>query len=185
MRATGTKAGNGGGRKSGRSKVVAEPPRFRSLDLTGNVRMLTEQDIEELASDHLERGVADVQPNAPAGPTQPGTTQPGTTQPGPMQQTAASMLAAETATPVWSQAAPSWSSWSTSAAQQREVTANLANLPISGYDELSLPSLRARLRSLDADELTDLLEHERSHANREDVVTMFERRIAKLAQPAD
>src|SRR5258708_4427542 len=109
-RATGTRAGNAGsGRKAGRSRNAAEPPRFRSLDLTGNVRMLTDQDVAD--------------------------------QP--------------------------------------------AELPISGYDELSLPSLRARLRHLGAAELRDLLEYERSHGNREDIVTMFERRIAKLAEAAD
>ena len=31
------------------------------------------------------------------------------------------------------------------------------------------------------DELTVLIEHEKAHANREDVITMFERRITKLA----
>ncbi len=56
-----------------------------------------------------------------------------------------------------------------------------ANLPIDGYGELSLPSLRARLRNLDVDQLQVLVDHERSQANRADVVTMFERRIVKLS----
>ena len=54
-------------------------------------------------------------------------------------------------------------------------------LPVPSYDELSLPSLRARLRSLDADQLRVLVQYERSHAGRADVVAMFERRLAKLA----
>jgi hypothetical protein len=53
-------------------------------------------------------------------------------------------------------------------------------LPIDGYDGLSLASLRARLRNLDAGQLRVLIDHERSQANRVDVVTMFERRIVKL-----
>src|ERR1700722_3257435 len=53
-------------------------------------------------------------------------------------------------------------------------------LPVPSYDELSLPSLRARLRSLDADQLRVLVQYERSHAGRADVVAMFERRLAKL-----
>jgi hypothetical protein len=56
-----------------------------------------------------------------------------------------------------------------------------ADLPVPGYDSLSLPSLRARLRSLDAAQVGVLVEYERSHAGRADVVAMFERRIAKLA----
>jgi hypothetical protein len=54
-------------------------------------------------------------------------------------------------------------------------------LPVPSYDELSLPSLRARLRNLDADQLRVLVQYERSHAGRADVVAMFERRLAKLA----
>jgi len=59
-----------------------------------------------------------------------------------------------------------------------------APLPIPGYDALSLPSLRARLRSLSASQLRILLEYEKSHAGRHDVVMMFERRITKLESPA-
>ncbi|HEY7147777.1 MAG TPA: hypothetical protein VH637_26320 [Streptosporangiaceae bacterium] len=49
-----------------------------------------------------------------------------------------------------------------------------------GYDGLSVASLRARLRNLDAGQVRQLLAYERAHADRPDVVTMFERRIAKL-----
>lgn len=55
-----------------------------------------------------------------------------------------------------------------------------ATPPIPGYDDFSLASLRARLRGLSAGQLRKLVDYERSHANRDDVVTMFERRIAKL-----
>jgi hypothetical protein len=54
-------------------------------------------------------------------------------------------------------------------------------LPVPDYDQLSLPSLRARLRYLDAGQLRILLEYERSHARRTDILMMFERRAAKLA----
>ncbi len=53
-------------------------------------------------------------------------------------------------------------------------------LPIDGYDGLSLPSLRARLRNLDVAQLRQLVLYEISHAYRPDVVSMFERRIARL-----
>jgi cytoskeletal protein RodZ len=52
--------------------------------------------------------------------------------------------------------------------------------PLPNYDELSVASLRARLRNLDAAQVRRLAEYERAHAARADVITMFERRIAKL-----
>jgi hypothetical protein len=61
-----------------------------------------------------------------------------------------------------------------------DMPAESAGLPVAGYDGLSLASLRARLRNLDAEQVRALLDYERSAANRADVVTMFERRIAKL-----
>jgi hypothetical protein len=51
---------------------------------------------------------------------------------------------------------------------------------VANYDMLSLPSLRARLRSLDADQLAQLTNYERAHAARADVLRMFENRVAKL-----
>ena len=55
-----------------------------------------------------------------------------------------------------------------------------AGLPVPSYDELSIASLRARLRALDAAQVRDLLDYERAHASRANVITMFERRLAKL-----
>lgn len=53
-------------------------------------------------------------------------------------------------------------------------------LPLPNYDELSLASLRARLRNLSITDLGVLLAYERTHLNRTNVVTMFENRILKL-----
>ena len=61
-----------------------------------------------------------------------------------------------------------------------EVTRPSA-LPVPDYDALSLPSLRARLRTLSADQLRVLVRYERAHAGRADILAMFERRLAKLA----
>jgi hypothetical protein len=52
--------------------------------------------------------------------------------------------------------------------------------PLPGYDDLSLPSLRARMRVLDAATLRAMLAYEKAHAHRDDVITMFERRLAKI-----
>ena len=48
------------------------------------------------------------------------------------------------------------------------------------YDDLTVASLRARLRNLDQSQVRVLLEYEKGHAGRAAVLTMFERRIAKL-----
>jgi hypothetical protein len=52
--------------------------------------------------------------------------------------------------------------------------------PLPNYDELSIASLRARLRNLNPTELRQLVGYEQAHADRADVIAMFERRIAKL-----
>jgi hypothetical protein len=54
------------------------------------------------------------------------------------------------------------------------------SLPVPNYDTLTVPSLRARLRNLDTAQLRTLLDYEKAHAGRGDVLSMFERRIAKL-----
>jgi hypothetical protein len=52
--------------------------------------------------------------------------------------------------------------------------------PLAGYDDLSLAALRARLRGLDAAAIQAMLAYERAHARREPVITMLERRLAKI-----
>jgi hypothetical protein len=59
--------------------------------------------------------------------------------------------------------------------QHPDGPAGLAN-----YPELSLPQLRARLRRFTLDELEELLEYERTHANRPSFVGMLTRRIASV-----
>lgn len=56
--------------------------------------------------------------------------------------------------------------------------------PIPGYDDLSIASLRARLRGLDADGVHSLLAYEKTHAKRDDVITMYERRLSKIENGA-
>jgi len=52
--------------------------------------------------------------------------------------------------------------------------------PLANYDDLSIASLRARLRNLDGSQLRALADYERDNARRSDVLGMFERRIRKL-----
>jgi hypothetical protein len=55
-----------------------------------------------------------------------------------------------------------------------------AGPPLPNFDQLSIASLRARLRNLDVTQVRGLVEYEKGHAGRADVLTMLERRIAKL-----
>lgn len=70
-----------------------------------------------------------------------------------------------------------------SAAEGRAAAA----LPLPNYSEMTFASLRARMRGLDADQLRVLVSYERAHEDRANVITMLERRIAKLegAEGAD
>jgi hypothetical protein len=79
-----------------------------------------------------------------------------------------------------SRAAPGATAAEAAAAESAAPEPAAAGLPVPNYDELSIASLRARLRSLDAAQVRDLLGYERAHASRANVITMFERRIAKL-----
>jgi hypothetical protein len=51
---------------------------------------------------------------------------------------------------------------------------------LPSYDDLTLPQLRARLRRLNADELGELIDHERAHQDRPEFVGMLSRRIGTL-----
>jgi len=87
--------------------------------------------------------------------------------------------APETAAP--ETAAPETAAPETAAPETAAPEATAA-LPLASYDDLSIASLRARLRNLSAGQLATLIDYEKAHANRADVVSMFERRIAKLAE---
>lgn len=54
-------------------------------------------------------------------------------------------------------------------------------LPLPDYDHMTLGSLRGRLRSLSVDQLVQVRDYEKTHADRLPVVTMLDNRIAKLA----
>ncbi len=134
--------------------------RFRSLDSTGNVRVLSEQDKADLAEDELNRH----QPVSPTTSFTEATTPPGHEAPDyqapeePDQEESGVLSRAEPVSPAADQVA----------------------LPIAEYDGLSIASLRARLRGLDPVQLRLLADYEADHANRPDVTSMFEKRIIKL-----
>ena len=60
-------------------------------------------------------------------------------------------------------------------------------LPLPDYDHLPAEGLASRIRTLDAQGLETVLEYERAHANRLQVVTVMENRLSALrdgAQPS-
>jgi hypothetical protein len=67
--------------------------------------------------------------------------------------------------------------------QQLEIEepSSAKELPITDFDNVSIGSLRARLRSLSVEELVTLREWEKAHANRLPVVTLLDNRIAKVS----
>jgi hypothetical protein len=128
--------------RTGRHRRTARPTRFRSLEATGNVRILTPDMPAET------RGAPRLKAASP-----------------PRRKTAVRPR-------------------STTTRRREPRTQAPADLPMPGYDGLSLPSIRARLRGLDVAQLRVLRDHEKSGANRAGVVTMFERRIARLEAAA-
>jgi hypothetical protein len=251
-------------RKKHDAELKDERPRWRSLDSTGNVRLLTDDEIAELAADQRaaagQRAAADQRAAAarsqPAAAGREPTRQPdqGQVQPAPavsastevvarqpakrevvrrggassevarqnaatsevakLEVAGAEVVKPEVAAPVIATskakggkpgtaktsvteptakatgktAATAKTAAKTSPAQRAAATPRPAATarqpatapPIPGYDGLTIASLRARLRNLNAAEVGRLVRYEKSHANREDVVTMFERRIARL-----
>ncbi|MFC7326772.1 hypothetical protein [Marinactinospora rubrisoli] len=59
-----------------------------------------------------------------------------------------------------------------------------AELPVPNYDELTLPSVRARLRKLTIDQVRALRDYEAAHADRPEFLRMYGNRIAKLESEA-
>ena len=141
---------------SGSGKAApGSPTRWRSLDQTGNVRLLSEEDPSESAAKPSAPAGQATEPPAPAGQA--------TEPPAPAGQTAEPPAPAE----------PGPAAGPSASAEQ-------AALPVPNYDDLTVASLRARLRNLDQSQVQALLDYEKAHAGRADVLTMFERRIAKL-----
>jgi hypothetical protein len=194
-----------------------ERDRWRSLDKTGNVRLLhgdDEQDAEDLAASaspsatgssisepatpapepvHAPVEYAPAEPVAavPA-PAEPQATDPAVPEPAdlavpppaepavPQPADLAVPPAADPAVPEPAGLAPAEPAPAGPTADSGEPAG--AALPVPNYDQLSVPSLRARLRGLDAAGVEVLLDYEKAHEGRPAVITMFERRLTKLSE---
>jgi hypothetical protein len=158
----------GRGRRAG-AKTAPASPRWRSLDETGNVRLLTAEDIDDgdiPASQTARAATADGAPAAAEAPPAPDGAEPAAAE-APPAPDGAEPAAAE-APPAPDGAAPA------------SPAPAAADLPLASYDTLSLASIRARLRTLDAGQLRVLVSYEQAHAERPEVLGMLERRIEKL-----
>ena len=197
--AGGQLADRAGGPPPQQDKAGSPPPqqevsRWRSLDETGNVRILpvsrqARPPERPAAAQHIttvEPRTAEWSAATPAPPEpEPDIIRPAAAEPiaaGPAPQ---EPVPAEPALPEPAGAGP----LAAEPALQEPLPAELALpepagagpvLPIANYDDVSFASLRARLRNLDAAQLQALLSYERANAARPAVLGMFERRISKL-----
>ena len=161
--------------------------RWRSLDKTGNVRVLDggeDQDDEDVP--RVRKAVPEPAPSpvpsAEYTPTEvvPAVSvpaEPAPAEPEPAMQQEAEPAPAEPA--MQQEAQPTMQQEAEPA--QAATTAGEA-LPVPNYDQLSVASLRARLRVLDAGQVQALLDYENVHESRPAVITMFERRLSKLGE---
>ncbi|MBO0805344.1 MAG: hypothetical protein J2P25_19980 [Nocardiopsaceae bacterium] len=83
-------------------------------------------------------------------------------------------------TPEPEAAAPEAAEPQAPAGETESTTPKTATAPLENYDDLTIASVRARLRNLSLDQLNQLIAYEKEHAAREDFIAMFERRIAKV-----
>jgi len=142
------------------SRAPVAPPgsRWRSLDRTGNVRLLSDED-EDDDYDALTRpgryGAAPGDASRTSFPRQE-------RRPGAVSGTSAAATVADGPDLILGSNMP------------RQT------LPLANYDHLTLASVRARLRGLSVSQLRILADYERDNAGRPELVGMFERRIEKL-----
>ncbi len=192
-------------------KAKPDGARWRSLDETGNVRLLGEADETEQAEavPVAEAGAPGI--SQAAGEAEPGTTvaepepadlvarppaelaepepaelatpepavaEPAVAEPAVAEPAGAEPAVAEPAVAEPAVAEPAGAE--PAGAEPAGAAPAAAVLPVPGYDELSVASLRARLRFLDPAGVRTLLEYEKAHQGRAAVITMFERRLSKL-----
>ena len=131
--------------------------RWRSLDVTGNVRLLPGEETPT-AQPAAAQAIPPAEPGTPAAKIVP----------------AAEPEAAAAETEPAAESGPAAAEPGPAAVEPGQA------LPVANYDEASMASLRARLRNLDSSQVSVLLEYEKANAGRPAVLTMFERRIAKL-----
>jgi hypothetical protein len=137
------------GRRAPRTAVAsqASQPR-RSLDATGNVRLLEGEDLDGCVVLAPDESGSSVEAKDASG-MRSATVMPVATQP---------------------------------LSGNVPVGASLVvhEVPVPGFETMSVAAIRARLRTLDVDQLQALLVHEHKSAARPEIIAMIERRIEKI-----
>ncbi|MFC7742641.1 hypothetical protein ACFQXA_19290 [Nocardiopsis composta] len=67
---------------------------------------------------------------------------------------------------------------------RKKAAPSADELPVPGYDGLTLPSIRARLRKLTIEQVRELRAYEVAHQERAEFIRMYDNRIAKLQNEA-
>ena len=175
----------------------AETSRWRSLDKTGNVRVLDggeEQDDEDAprVAQAVPEPAATPAPPAEYTPTEivpavsvpdePALAEPTLARPAMQQEAEPGLTEVTAEEPLPAQPAAAEPAAAEPAMQQEAEPGLTEALPVPNYDQLSVASLRARLRVLDAGQIQTLLDYEKAHESRPAVITMFERRLTKLGE---
>jgi hypothetical protein len=164
----------GNGRRAKGQAPVSSP--WRSLDQTGNVRLLSAEDLDDgySAARQEPAQTLDTKParhtEVPLHTDAPLHTEAAPDSEAPLHTEAPLVADRPLAAQAPRTAEP---------AEPADHAASTA-LPLASYDTLSLASIRARLRTLDPAQLRILADYERTHAERPDVLGMLERRIEKL-----
>jgi hypothetical protein len=146
----------------------AEPQGEQRVPRTGNVRLLTEADAAE--STEAADAAAETVLEAPAAKKTPK----------PAAAKAAPKATAAKAAPKAPPAKAAPEATAAGAVPEAPASAAAAGEPLPSYSELSIASIRARLRNLSVDQVRELVVYEKAHAARADFITTFERRIIKL-----
>jgi hypothetical protein len=154
----------GGRQRPGLAPAAPPGSRWRPLDKTGNVRLLSDEDGDD------DYGVLS-EPCRPSSAPRPAAA--GAAD---RPQRTRSAAAGRTRIP---EADGSGRIQRRPPPGRRSPSPRRA-LPLANYDELSVASIRARLRGLDVSQLRILVKYESKNAERPEVLGMFERRIAKL-----
>jgi len=193
----------------GQLLLITDKLRHKAPAYAGPVRPRTPEPAETTADATVTEPAAPREEAAAPAPTQPAAAQPAAAQPAPAEAVPAEAVPAEAVpaeapkTPKTPQPRDFDKTGNVRLLNDEEGTAAMAAgtavpespavaestpgasaPPLPNYDELSIASLRARLRNLDVAQVRQLTEYERAHEARADVIAMFERRVAKLeAEP--
>ena len=166
------------------AQPAADPgdSRWRSLDKTGNVRLLPDGNEDRATAASTPPAAAEPEPAEPV-PAEPAATAPAeVADVADVAEPKAGLAVPTPAEPAVPPPAEVAEPTPAEPVLGEPAAAAEAALPVVGYDQLTVASLRARLRVLDVAQVQTLLDYEKAHQGRTDVVTMFERRITKLEQ---